>query len=172
MTEAKRLELYLTHRGQLVNYANGILGDAARAEDVVQEAFFRFVRRPSANEEADVSIRQPASYLYRIVRNIAFDLVRRRRVEERTDEEVEWWMMPSEVRTPEQEFIHNQTIERIEAVLAAMPLRSRLAVEMSRFGGYTLQEIGARLGISQSLAHRLVHEGLVEIAIAMDDEKE
>ena len=36
------LSLYLVHRGALLNYANGIIGDRAQAEDVVQEAYLRF----------------------------------------------------------------------------------------------------------------------------------
>ena len=36
------LALYMAHRRELVNYASGIVGDRARAEDVVQEAYLRF----------------------------------------------------------------------------------------------------------------------------------
>lgn len=36
------LRLYVDHRRKLVEYANGILRDPGRAEDVVQESFLRF----------------------------------------------------------------------------------------------------------------------------------
>ncbi len=161
--ETKRLELYLTHRAALIDYAMPILGERSRAEDVVQEAFLRFVPRAGAD------IRQPVSYLYRIVRNLAFDAARRRRTELHTSEPAEWWMLPAQVRTPEEELIHRQAIERVEAVLAGLSTQARLAIEMNRFGGYTLQEIAARLGISVATAHRLVRGGLLRIAAAMED---
>lgn len=166
--DAGRLQLYLTHRAALIDYATPILGERARAEDVVQEAFLRFVP-PADGAAAMARIEQPASYLYRIVRNLAFDIVRRRRTEDRVDGSSEWWMLPPAVRTPEQEMIHRQNVERVEAVLANLPARDRLAVEMKRFGGYTLQEIADRLGISVPTAHRAVRDGLLRIASAMTE---
>jgi RNA polymerase sigma-70 factor (ECF subfamily) len=68
-----RLKLYLTHRAALIDYATPIVGCRARAEDVVQEAYIRFV--PA--RVADARIEQPVAYLYRIVRNVALDWTRR-----------------------------------------------------------------------------------------------
>nr|WP_269807513.1 sigma factor [Pseudomonas sp. NMI795_08] len=62
----------MAHRPALVDYATPIVGCRARAEDVVQEAWLRFSRQPG-----DADIRHPASYLYRIVRNLALDQTRR-----------------------------------------------------------------------------------------------
>lgn len=39
--DPKILALYLAHRGELVSYANKLIGDMAHAEDVVQEAYLR-----------------------------------------------------------------------------------------------------------------------------------
>ena len=60
------LALYLAHRRELVNYANGIVGDRAQAEDLVQEAWLRF----GAVAERRL-LEEPIGYLYRIVRNLA-----------------------------------------------------------------------------------------------------
>ncbi|MGU9546296.1 sigma factor, partial [Bacillus cereus] len=67
-----KLKLYLAHRAALLDYAAPIVGCRSRAEDVVQEAWLRFSR-----QEEDAAIRHPASYLYRIVRNLSLDLTRR-----------------------------------------------------------------------------------------------
>lgn len=76
--DRKILALFMAHRGELVNYANGIVGDRAQAEDVVQEAWLRFgavaEHRP---------LEEPVGYLYRIVRNLALDGRRRTSREER-----------------------------------------------------------------------------------------
>ena len=170
--EQARFELYLTHRSALIDYATPILGERARAEDVVQEAFLRFVPRTTTNDAANENgggpVEQPVSYLYRIVRNLAFDVVRRRRSEAKHVGEPEWWMLPAEIRTPEEDMIHQQSVARVEAVLANMPAQARLAVEMSRFGGYTLQEIAYHLGVSAPTVHRMVRDGLLKLAMAMN----
>ena len=164
MPEEKIQTLYAAHHGALVRYAAGILGDSGRAEDVVQEAYIRFW-----SAAKDQLVEQPLAYLYRIVRNQAFDVVRRHRTERRADHAVEWWLLPEPARTPEEDMMHQQVLERVEATLAGMPMRERLAVEMKRFGGYTLQEIADRLDVSVATAHRLVRGGLLKVADAMDD---
>ncbi len=77
-----RYETYVAYRAELVRYATPILGSREDAEDVVQEAFVRFV------PEAAQSPSRLKSYLYRIVRNLAFDARRRRRLESRGQNDV------------------------------------------------------------------------------------
>ena len=96
--------LYLTHRASLVDYATPIVGDRARAEEVVQEAFIRFAPGPRSGG----SVEQPIAYLYRIVRNLALDWARRRAVEHRQQESgTAWWMTPSIPRTPDARGVRN-----------------------------------------------------------------
>jgi RNA polymerase sigma factor (sigma-70 family) len=161
-----KVQLYLAHRAALVEYALPIVGDRMRAEDVVQEAFIRFAPRRASYEDGPVG--QPLGDLYRIVRNLAYDLMRRRAAEQRHSREVpSWWMVPPTPRTPEQELSHRQDLEQIEAVLAELPPRVREAVEMHRLGGYTLQEIADRLGVSLNTAHRWVREAVVKVAVRL-----
>ena len=161
----KTLALFMAHRGALVSYANGIVGDRARAEDVVQEAFLRFA---SAREKSEEAVERPPAYLYRIVRNLAIDRTRQRTREERQQgEEPVWWMLPDTPRTPEQEVLHRQELARIAEALEALSPEARLAVEMHRFGGYTLSEIADRLNISVPTAHRLVRDAMVKIALRL-----
>ena len=71
----------MENRPALVDYAAPIVGLRASAEDAVQEAYFRFV--PPPGPPADIG--SPASYLFRIVRNIAIDMTRRVSSEVRRD---------------------------------------------------------------------------------------
>lgn len=163
-----KTELFLLHRRALVDYATPIVGDRARAEDVVQEAFIRFV--PGGSRPGS-TIDQPVAYLYRIVRNLAYDLTRRRAIDQREREDRPiWWLTPPNVRTPEQESTHRQNVERVRAVLADMPPDQRRAIEMQRFGGFTLGEIADELGVSVATVHRLVRSGLVRIAAKLASE--
>jgi RNA polymerase sigma factor (sigma-70 family) len=164
----ERLQIYLTHRAALVEYALPIVGDRMRAEDVVQEAFIRFA--PGAASTADAAIGQPLGYLYRIVRNLAYDFSRRRAAELRHGSEGRaWWSVPQLPRTPEQELSHRQDLAQVEAVLAGLPPGMRRAVEMHRLGGHTLQEIADELGVSVNTAHRWVREAVVALALRLSD---
>jgi RNA polymerase sigma factor (sigma-70 family) len=159
----EKVQLYLAHRAALVEYALPIVGDRTRAEDVVQEAFIRF-----APDKAPIG--QPLGYLYRIVRNLAYDFTRRRSAERRHDGEPRaWWLVPVTPRTPEQELSHRQDLEQVEAILAGLPPRVRQAVEMHRLDGHTLQEIARELGVSVNTAHRWVREAVVKLAMRLGD---
>lgn len=160
-----KLQLFLKHRRALVEYATPLTGDRARAEDVVQDAFIRFM--PLRDGAAAVS--RPLGYLYRIVRNLALDLGRRRSNEQAAAAEPAWWLRPDAPRTPEQDLLHGEAVDRVRAALAKLPPDARLAIEMNRFGGYTLQEIAERLQVSVPTAHRLIRDGLVRVADALSD---
>ena len=164
-----RLDLFLAHRTALVDYATPIVGDRMRAEDVVQEAYIRFV---PFGATAGAAVEQPLAYLYRIVRNLAVDWTRRRAMEHRKEaEEPAWWSVPAAPRTPEQEASHRQELGRIKVALTALAPAARLAVEMHRFGGFPLREIAQWLGVSVPTAHRIVRDALVGIARELDPSK-
>lgn len=159
---ADKVHLYATHRAALVEYVLPIVGDRARAEDVVQEAFLRF----SPQHAVDASVQRPLGYLYRIVRNLALDLSRRRAIEERVlRDDRSWWLTPVSARTPEQDFSHKEHLREIDRMLANSSSLVRDAVNLHRSHGYTLQQIADALGISTTSAHRAVREGLGLIAL-------
>ncbi len=156
--QSKDLQLFLSHRAELLGYANRITGDRALAEDVIQEAWLRF--RAS---EPDRFPEEPTGYLRRIVRNLALDGQRRRGLEARIfaeNAEPEAAAVASEVPTPETAMISAAEFRIVSQVLAQMPERMRIAVEMHRVDGAKLKEIGAELGVSITTAHELVAEGV------------
>lgn len=159
--KTSKLLLFSTYRNHLVDYAAPIVGCRSRAEDVVQDAYLRFAPARAADDGSG----RPLSYLYRIVRNLALDTVRRRRVEERQEQDgTAWWMLPTAPSDPERDVLLRRDIAIISQGLAALPDTMRLAVEMHRFDGHTLEEIAARLGVSVPTAHRLVRQGLTRLA--------
>ncbi|WLS06286.1 RNA polymerase sigma factor [Shinella oryzae] len=153
-----RNEAYVAYRAELVRYATPILGSREDAEDIVQEAFVRFV--PEAADEPS----RLKSYLYRIVRNLAFDTRRRRRLEARGHpDDTPWWGLPQNHDTPEEQVLLCDRVRQVEAVMEMMPTQKRIALEMHRFGGYRIEEIARHLGVSTSSAHRLIQSGLAEL---------
>lgn len=153
--------IYLANRAALIDYAAPILGSRETAEDIVQEAFLKLA---SARGWSDGPT-QPGAYLYRIVRNLSLDFLRRKKLENRElTEQVPYWTIPRAEATPEQRALFSDDIRRVSAMLAEMPVETRIAVEMHRFGGCKLEEVAAHLGISVATAHRMIHTALVEIA--------
>ena len=157
--DSTALALFVTHRGALVNYANGIVGDLAQAEDVVQEAWLRYGAAMHGRR-----LEEPVGYLYRIVRNLALD-VRRQIGRERTvmstaDFDAATAARADDAPGPERAAISKNELERVLAAMAELPERTRIALEMHRFGGCKLREIAAALGVSIPLAHILVAEGV------------
>ena len=161
MTRRQRptaLSLFIAHRSALVNYANGIVGERSLAEDVVQEAWLRYGAAMHGRR-----LEEPVGYLYRIVRNIALDRRRRLTLEHRhTARHVEQLVasVADEAPSPEDEAIARQELRRVIAAIAELPERTRIALEMHRFGGCTLKEIAQHLGISTSMAQVLVIQGI------------
>ncbi|MCW2389649.1 RNA polymerase sigma-70 factor (ECF subfamily) [Sphingobium sp. B11D3B] len=152
------LDVYRSHHASLVDYARVITGNESRAEDVVQDAWLRF--RNACNAAA---VREPLHYLYRIVRNLAVDDNRRAAQEASRcsgDIEVITHTVASEAPSPEDVAIARSELDVVRKALGELPERTRIAVEMHRFGGHTLAEIAGALGISVGLAHTLVADGI------------
>jgi RNA polymerase sigma factor (sigma-70 family) len=154
----KFLPEFLAHRTKLVQYAIGLVGDAGRAEDIVQDAYLRF-----RGMQSGIRIDEPLAYFYRIVRNLALDLHRRNKLEGKhfaqgVDAHAQDW--PEEKPSAEEALIHRQEFEQVRQAFMALPERTRIALEMHRLEGRTLKEIAAHLGISVSMAQVLVVQGI------------
>lgn len=155
--EPAALALYAAHRPALTSYASGIVGDHARAEDVVQEAWLRFV-----SAMARGSLDEPVGYLYRIVRNLSVDC-RRRMARERVVESEDLSLaeaLPDGLASPEVQASVREDIRRLIEAMDELPERTRIAIEMRRIDGCKLKEIAVRLGVSVPVAYQIVADGL------------
>ncbi|SDH87073.1 RNA polymerase sigma-70 factor, ECF subfamily [Pseudomonas flavescens] len=161
---AEKLDIFLSCRRALVNYAAQITRDRDRAEDVVQEAYLRLhpLQRPELQ-----AIEQPVAYLYRIVRNLALDMRLSEAREQRRHAMPPDWLLPTLVAGPEEACLHSDELEQLSSALADLPEQSRRALEMHRLGGKTLAQIAEQLGVSLATAHRLVRDALVRLARAL-----
>ncbi len=74
--------LYDEHAGALWRYALRLTGDAARAEDVVQETLLRAWRHPEVTTDPDRPVRP---WLYTVARNLVIDDRRSARFRNETD---------------------------------------------------------------------------------------
>ncbi|WP_024511619.1 RNA polymerase sigma factor [Bradyrhizobium sp. ARR65] len=159
-----RLALYLAHRAVLVEYASRLLGSRDSAEDVVQDAFIKFV--PAT--QARVPAARPRSYLFRIVHNLAVDVLRRKTLEhQRKGSDAPSWVSPQTVATPEETLLFCESMRLAMDMLAELPKNQRVALEMHRFGGYSIEQIAHHLGVSIPTVYRLVQTAVATITIRL-----
>ena len=62
--------------------------------------------------------------------------------------------------TPEASTTARDELRLLNAAMAELPGRTRIALEMRRFGGCKLKDIAAHLGISVTTAHEIIAEGI------------
>lgn len=121
----------------------------AAPEDVVQEAFLKFARQ-------DPAPRQPAAWLYKVVRHSALSAnraaQRRKRHEAAAAAGAPTWFA-----APEGEGID---AEAATLALQTLPPEQREVIVARVWGGLTFEQIAEIAGISTSTAHRWYLAGL------------
>ncbi|MEM9158194.1 MAG: sigma-70 family RNA polymerase sigma factor [Verrucomicrobiota bacterium] len=167
--DKKALDIYTAQRSALVDYAKSFLGAGGQSEDVVQEAWLRFSR---AN--AEKSIDEPVSYLFRIVRNLSLNQYQKQK---RDPALVDFRDAVGQFSTlekgpdPRETATARDDLEQVQRILEQLPERVRIALEMKRFGGFKLREIALRLGVSVTTAHELIAEGLAACRKGLKERK-
>ncbi len=125
--------LYEKHSAALAAYACSCGLDFASAEDVVQQLFFRLLR-------SEVPMPQsPLAYLYRAVKNAAFNLRRQRGREIEMPKDDVWFVAPG--KPPE-------VILALQNALRELPEEQRDTVFLRVWMGLTEQEIADAMEIS------------------------
>ncbi|GGF63781.1 DNA-directed RNA polymerase sigma-70 factor [Azorhizobium oxalatiphilum] len=164
-----RFNLYLSCRSGLMDYASRLLGSREAAEDVVQEAFLRFV--PAGRTQATAP--PPRAYLFRIVRNLAVDYLRRRTHETRSKgRNAPDWVEPQPLPSPEETVLFCEDVRRAMDMIAALPPNQRIALEMVRFGGYSVEQVAAHLDLSVPTIYRLVQTAVATITLRLRQDPE
>lgn len=127
-------ELYEQYKTGIFRFALSILKDPQLAEDVLQETFLRILSgrgSPSPGKEQ--------AFLYRVARNICYDILRKRK---RETEEATESAAPAE-----------NTWEFVELIAPLSPKEQEI-IALKIIGGLTHKEIGAILHITTAAAKK------------------
>jgi RNA polymerase sigma-70 factor (ECF subfamily) len=136
-------QLYDRYGRLVYGLARSVVGDAAAAEEVTQDAFTRVWTR-AATYQAEQG--RPLTWLMRITRNRAIDELRSRsgRPQARS---ISWLEeeLPDEGRGPAEEVELAMRRKRVAGAIAALPGEQRRVLALAYFQGNTHQEIAAIL---------------------------
>ena len=152
------LQAFVDNRRVLIKTAARITGCRSRAEDVVQDAFFRLQSAPHITS----SFKAQLSYLFQIVRNLAIDHYRKQALEQKySGPEEEGLNVVIHGASPEISHINFRTLENIADALGELPSRTRYAFEMYRLHGVPQKDIARELGVSATLVNFMIRDALV-----------
>jgi RNA polymerase sigma-70 factor (ECF subfamily) len=141
------------HRAPLLRFLRARTGDAAEAEDVVQELWLRLRTQPVG------PVSNGRAYLFQMANNLVLDRVRERQRRARRDRQ---WSESvqlaggggGEVAAPDpappDALIEEEELKQLAAAVDALPEGARRAFWMHKIEGASHAEVAARLGISRS----------------------
>jgi len=143
-----------------------ILGDQAEAEDIAQEAMLRLWKQATDWRAGEARI---STWLYRVVRNLCIDRIRKRRPQVAAED------APEPIDPTPGVVERMAQSERSKAVAAAireLPERQRQAVVLRHFDELSNPEIGAALECSVEAVESLLARARRALAKRMTEERE
>ena len=160
------LALYREHQGGIFRFALRMCGDAALAEDVVQEVFLNLIR--SVNQESSYDPRRGtlASYLYGIARNLVRGRLRTRgRLHSLADDDENGtqvsgdWSEWREMASPQDDLMRQETILAVRQAVLALPEHYREAIILCDLHEMSYQEVASILDCSLGTVRSRLHRG-------------
>ena len=130
--------LYDRYSRIVYSVALRVLRDPASAEDILQDVFLGFWRRPETFVSARGSL---GGWLAVVARNRAIDSLRRKRPSEQIEEV--YLASPFDLADEAQ---RNTMMQRVRAIILHLPLEQRKTLEMAYFDGLTHSEIAEITG--------------------------
>ena len=160
--EAAFEELYARYARPVYAVVRRLVGDNARSEDVVQQAFIN-VWRAAAGYHRE---RGPATgWLFAIARNAAFDALRTREAPSR------WEVpdLPDEGPGPDERASAAEEAFRVHAAVDGLPDHEREVIELAYFDGLSQSEVAARLGAPLGTVKTRTRRALARLADRLAD---
>ncbi len=154
------------HAPRALSVATRMLGDAAEAQDVTQEAMMRLFR---IAPDWDPTRARVSTWLYRVVSNRCIDRLRARRRGAPLEDADE----PMDDRPSADAMLqHADRAEALHAALAQLPERQRLAITLRHLEELPNPEIAAAMEISVEAVESLLARGRRALAALLSDRRD
>jgi RNA polymerase sigma-70 factor (ECF subfamily) len=152
--------LYDRYASGLFFFAHSLIEDSALAEDLVQESFLRLLDRDPAGLQDFVR-----GLLYTILRNLACDEARRRRLQLKSYPLI----LPSGI-SPERTGSPDH-LESLSRALHALPAEQRETIILKNYGEFTFSEIARILGVPEATVKSRYRYALEKLAQLLQEDQ-
>ena len=142
-------DVYRTQRARALRIARRILGDAAEAEDVVQEVFVRLWQRPGLFDGRSLW----STFFYRVMVNQSINTLRARRRRRALPD------LAESPPNPEEQAVTAQMRAHFARTLKALGGLQAQVVWMREVRGYSYPDIAALLRIPEGTVKSTLHRG-------------
>lgn len=151
--------LYLAHQNTLIKLLCRMVGCYQTAEDLAQEAYLKV----SGAAQSRI-IRHPQPFLYQTARNLALDYLRRQKIREKNQNDVEdeigCLAVPDSTPTPDLVAEASQELKTLLSILAELPERRREMLILNKLHGWKYAKIADHFGISKSAVEKNIRIAL------------
>lgn len=142
-----------------------ILGNRSEAEDLLQEIFLNLWTQCRYDPERG-SLK---SFLMIQVRSRALDRLRSQKSHLKAAERSHYAQSHSTAPLPLESVVTDETSERVQTALSALPENQRRALELSYFEGLSQQEISQRLGVPIGTVKSWFRLGFTKLRQSLQD---
>lgn len=154
-------QLMRRHQNRIFRHLLNLTGSREEALELSQEVFLKaWEALPAWRPEA-----QFHTWLYRIASNLAYDLLRRRRIvsyEPLADD----YDVPADEAGPQERLQASQAMAALDAALARLPPDQREIVLLREVEGLSYDELAATLGIDEGTVKSRLARGRAALAQA------
>ncbi|AHV91716.1 RNA polymerase sigma factor, sigma-70 family protein [Bordetella holmesii 30539] len=156
--------LYAEHHGWLNGWLRKKLGNSFDAADLAQDTFLRVLR----HRRELSAVREPRAYLVTIAGRLLLNHYRRRSLERAYEEALA--VLPLECApSPEQRLLVLETLDQIDALLAALPAKTRTAFLLAQIEHLSHAQIAEQLQISVRTVQRHILRAYEQCILALND---
>jgi RNA polymerase sigma-70 factor, ECF subfamily len=158
-------ELYRRFAPRVFGLGKVMLGDASRAEDLVQDTFVKVWRVADSYEPSRGAL---DTWVLLIARSLAIDTIRRRVLEARVTAQQEPPQEATDGSEPEKRAEIQDLAERARQAMSALSPGQRAALELAYFGGKTSTEVAELEGIPVGTAKTRIRTALIRLREALE----
>ncbi|MGA9433503.1 MAG: RNA polymerase sigma factor [Roseobacter sp.] len=150
---------------RVLSHAHRMLGDAAEAEDVAQDAMMRLWRVAPDWRRGEAKV---STWLYRVTANLCLDRLRKRR-----DVLVEADVDPADDALAAEDILQQQDRrDALQAALDTLPDRQRQAVVLRHIEGLANPEIAEIMEISARAVESLTARGKRALTVVLEKRRD